>query len=318
MLRRGDQSPASLHDGISLRDTPTRRPGTTAPALASARIREKRRTENFPVASRLLPPAHRRHLLALYGFARTVDDVGDELGGDERVGDERGGNRLRALEKVSGQLDRLFAGTPPADPVFRELALTVRECGLPREPFDRLVEANRHDQLVRRYPTFDDLLAYCELSANPVGRLVLGVFGVSGDGLGTLSDRICTALQILEHCQDVGEDARAGRIYLPGEDLAAFGVREHDLLGGRATRALRALIGYQVQRAVRLLDEGRPLVARLPGTARVAVAGFLAGGRATAVALAGAGFGVLPCGPRPGKVRMAAEWTALLAAAGAR
>ncbi|MEU6641510.1 squalene synthase HpnC [Saccharomonospora sp. NPDC046836] len=278
------------------------------PVPSPQRVLAKARTENFPVALRLLPAAQRRHLLSIYAFARMVDDLGDESSGD----------RLTRLDTVSRELDRIYIGRAPAAPLYRNLAGTIRACGLPREPFERLVEANRRDQSVRRYRTFDDLLGYCTLSADPVGRLVLGVFGVTTPQREWLSDRICSALQVLEHCQDVAEDARAGRIYLPGEDLERFGVTEAALLAGQASRELRALVGYEVQRAVALLDEGMPLVGTLSGAARAAVAGYVAGGRATAVALADAGFDVWAGSPRPARARLAAEWAQLLFTGGAR
>ncbi|ASR35940.1 squalene synthase HpnC [Prauserella marina] len=278
----------------------------SVPALHG--VLAKARSENFPVASWLLPPAHRGHLLALYAFARMVDDIGDEAAGD----------RLRLLDAVSGDIARLFAGAAPTTKLYADLAATVHERGLPKEPFDRLIEANRQDQSVCRYRTFDDLLGYCALSADPVGRLVLGVFGADTPDRRVLSDRICSALQVLEHCQDVAEDVRQGRIYLPLADLDLFGVTESDLFAERAGRPLRALIGYEVQRAVAMLDEGAPLVATLRGTARVAVAGYVAGGRATAVAIASARFDVLAGTPKPAKTRTAAEWLRLLGKGGDR
>jgi squalene synthase HpnC len=254
------------------------------------------------VAARFLPARHRTHLLALYAFARHVDDIGDEAAGD----------RLAQLDAISADLDRLFAGTPPVDPVLRRLSATITACGLPREPFDGLVAANRQDQLVNRYDTYEQLLGYCELSANPVGRMVLGVFGADRPELTARSDAVCTALQLLEHCQDLGEDARADRIYFPREDLDAFGVGIDDLLAPAASRPVRALIGFQVQRATRLLDQGQSLVGKLEGFARAAIAGYIAGGRATAAAMVDAGFDVLSSTLRPTKSRTAAEWISLL------
>lgn len=289
-------------------DRATRGEDTAGRVPPLQRVLAKARGENFPVAMRLLPATHRRHLLALYSFARTVDDIGDEAPGD----------RIRLLDTVSADLDRLYAGAAPSGPLYRELAATIADCGLPREPFERLIDANRQDQAVHRYRTFDDLLAYCSLSADPVGRLVLGVFGADTPERRVLSDRICSALQVLEHCQDVVEDARTGRIYLPLDDLDRFGVGEDDLLAPRASRAVRALVGYEVQRAVHLLDEGTPLVGTLSGVARAAVAGYVAGGRATAVALADARFDVLATTPRPSRRRTLAEWAALFASGGAR
>ncbi|EHR50913.1 squalene synthase HpnC [Saccharomonospora marina XMU15] len=313
--------------------TPSAKPTSEGPPAALSaretlpsleRVYAQARQENFPVAARVLPPRYRRHLLALYAFARMVDDIGDDgptgpaPGSGSATPRNSASQRLRRLDEVSRNLDKVFSSTPPAEEIYRDLAATVRECGLPREPFERLVEANRHDQVVHRCPTFDDLLRYCTLSADPVGRLVLGVFGVDTAHRRVLSDRVCSALQVLEHCQDVAQDARAGRIYLPTEDMERFGVTEPDLLAPRANTAVRALVGFQTQRALRLLDEGAPLVDSLSGSARLAVAGYVAGGRATAHALAAAGFDVLTATPRPTRARTLLEFGRLLAAGGAR
>jgi phytoene/squalene synthetase len=208
------------------------------------------RHENFPVALWLLGPRLRRHLLAIYGFARLVDDVGDEVPGD----------RLALLDKLERELDA------PEHPVMRTLVATVRECRLPREPFLRLIEANRRDQSVTRYESLDELLDYCRLSAAPVGELVLRVFGTATPDRIALSDRICAALQIIEHLQDVDEDRARGRFYL----------------GSPTTPSNHAFASPADARS--LLEQGAPLVRQLRGRARLSVAGFLAGGR---VALAG-------------------------------
>jgi squalene synthase HpnC len=167
--------------------------------------------------------------------------------------------------------------------------------------------ANRQDQVVSRYQTFDELLAYCTLSANPVGRIVLRVFGALTPAREVLSDQVCTALQLAEHWQDVAEDFRAGRIYLPGEDLARFGVTEEDLAAPQASPQLRGLMAFEVERARQLLDKGAPLVGNLRGAARVAVAGYVAGGRAALAAIAGAGYDVLRVTPKPRRGRLVAE-----------
>ncbi|HXV92203.1 MAG TPA: squalene synthase HpnC [Pseudonocardia sp.] len=263
--------------------------------------------ENFPVASRLLPGRYRRRLLALYGWARLVDHAGDEAKGD----------RLALLDALEADLDRAFGGTPRL-PAVRELAATVAECGLPREPLARLIEANRVDQRVRRYRTFDDLLGYCHLSADPVGELVLRVFGCATPDRIARSDRVCSALQVLEHCQDVGEDAAAGRVYLPAEDLAEHGCTETDLTAPRASPGLRRVVALQVARARALLAEGEPLIRGLPPAARLAVCGYLAGGRATAAALAAADHDVLGVRVRPRRARVPAEWARLLVTGGRR
>ncbi|MFC7648636.1 squalene/phytoene synthase family protein [Streptosporangium lutulentum] len=157
-------------------------------------------------------------------------------------------------------------------PAVGTLAPTVETCSIPAQPFRRLVEANRRDQLVSRYDTFDDLLTYCELSANPVGHIVLHVFGMADPSRLALSDRVCTALQIIEHCQDVGEDHARGRVYLPGEDLRRFGCVESDLAGTTTPTRLRGVVALQTERAGRLLNEGDPLISSMTGFARVAVA----------------------------------------------
>ncbi|GAA2087585.1 squalene synthase HpnC [Actinomadura alba] len=275
----------------------------------------KARRENFPVASRLLPRRYRCHLMAVYGFARFVDDVGDEVAdaaGDEG-GDETGpGERLRRLGDIDADLIRLYAGQAPLLPVVRRLAPTVRQCSVPAEPFHRLVAANRRDQSVTRYDTFDDLLAYCELSANPVGHIVLHVFGAATPSRLALSDQVCSALQIIEHCQDVGEDYARGRVYLPGEDLRRFGCTEADLGGATAPARLRRVVALQARRAMRLLEAGDPLAASLSGFARTAVAGYIAGGRATVAALERAGHEVLGRSVRPHPARLPLEWSRVL------
>jgi len=186
-----------------------RPPAGPAPAEVMARAQG----ENFPVASRLLPRRHRSHLLAIYGFARLVDELGDSAQGD----------RLAALDWIERDLGRAYAGRAE-HPLMIALQRTLRECALPREPFARLIEANRTDQRVARYQSWEQLRGYCALSANPVGELVLRVFGKATPARIALSDSICTALQLIEHCQDVAEDFAAGRIYLPREELTRCGL----------------------------------------------------------------------------------------------
>ena len=175
--------------------------------------------ENFPVASRVLPRRVREHLLALYGFARLVDELGDTAAAGA-AGAGGTPDKLAALDWLEGELQRAYAGEA-RHPLLVRLQGTVCECALPREPFLRLIEANRVDQRVARYDTWEQLLGYCHLSADPVGELVLGVFGAATPERVARSDRICTALQLAEHWQDVAEDLRAGRIYLPPRTLRA-------------------------------------------------------------------------------------------------
>lgn len=280
---------------------------------------ERAGTENFPVASRVLPARVRADLMALYGWARLVDEIGDNLAGD----------RLAALDEVERQLRSALAdgagggGGPawspglgpqagqPLHPLVDQVAESVRRLGLPAQPLLDLVEANRQDQRVFRYETFADLVGYCRLSADPVGRMVLEIFGTSTPERVAWSDKICTALQLVEHWQDVAEDAVVGRIYVPQEDLRRFGVAEDQLLpppagdserGGKRRRAsanCRALMAFEASRARRMLDEGSPLVASLRGRLRVAVAGFVAGGHAALDALGAADFDIYADTPRP-------------------
>ncbi|MFC5818092.1 squalene synthase HpnC [Nonomuraea harbinensis] len=259
--------------------------------------------ENFPVALRMLPVHYRNHLAAVYGFARFVDDLGDE--GEP-------GDRLRLLDDVETDLDRLYEGSGPRLPVVRALTRTVESCAVPAEPFRRLLEANRRDQTVTRYDTFDDLLGYCELSANPVGHIVLHVFASADPPRLAWSDRVCSALQILEHCQDVGEDHARGRIYLPARDLRRFGCVEADLSSRATPGRLRRVVALQAVRAAEMLREGRPLVASLSGYARPAVAGYVAGGLATVAALDRAGHDVLRRAVRPRRGRLLAAWLRIL------
>jgi phytoene/squalene synthetase len=176
-----------------------------------------------------------------------------------------------------------------------------------------LIDANRMDQSVSRYETFDALLDYCALSAAPVGRLVLEIAGVDSESARRASDDVCNALQVLEHCQDVGEDGRNGRIYLPLADLRAAGVPESAVLAAQTSPALRGVVALQVRRARGLLGSGDQLLAELRGWARVAVAGYVAGGYATAVALERGDYGVLEHVLRPSRRRTATTALRLLA-----
>jgi squalene synthase HpnC len=264
--------------------------------------------ENFPVALRLLPARHRRHLTNLYFFARLTDDLGDEARDAET---DVTALRLRLLDELAADVDRIYAAGSdrdgPTSPVMRAMADTVRECGVPSKPLLDLIQANRQDQQVTRYQSFADLARYCELSANPVGQIVLYIFGAATPRRIALSDSICTALQLAEHWQDVAEDLGNGRIYLPGEDLERFGCTEADLAAPTAGPAVRQLMIFETDRASRLLDEGAPLVGTLRGAARLAVAGYLAGGRAALAAIRAQDHDVLRGTPRPGRQRLAAE-----------
>jgi squalene synthase HpnC len=223
--------------------------------------------ENFTVASALVGHQTQRHLRAIYGFARLVDDVGDEATGD----------RPALLEVVADELARVYDGVP-SHPVMIELQRTVVACRLPSGPFERLIEANRVDQVQTRYETFGQLLGYCQLSAAPVGELVLHVFDAATPERIALSDRVCAGLQVVEHLQDISEDYARGRIYMPQEDLIRFGCEDVDLAAS-ATDSRRALVAFEADRARGLLAVGAPLARTLPPRARLAIAGFVAGGQ---------------------------------------
>jgi squalene synthase HpnC len=255
-------------------------------------VMARAQSENFPVASRVLPRRARSHLLALYGFARLVDELGDAASGD----------RLAALDWLEEDLDRAFRGRAQ-HPLMARLTPTLRECALPREPFARLIEANRVDQRVSRYETWEQLRGYCALSADPVGELVLGVLGLATPERIALSDSICTALQLAEHCQDVAEDVAHGRVYLPREDLERFGCVIADLAAEHAGAPLQAVLAFEVARARRLLADGAPLIGELHGRERLAVGAFVAGGGAALDAIERAGYDVLPGPPRAGRGR---------------
>lgn len=268
-------------------------------------VMERAGGENFPVAARALSRRHRRGLLAVYGFARLADEIGDELVGD----------RLAALDWLEEELDRAYAGEA-RHPLLRTLQEALAEHALPREPFARLIEANRVDQRVSRYETWEQLEAYCELSANPVGELVLGVFDLATPERIALSDRVCTALQLVEHLQDVGEDLGRGRIYIPERDLARFGSSHEQLarLGGldslvpgagaaqavndSPSAGVRETVVFETERARELLAVGPTLVGSVPGRAKPAVAAFVAGGEAAVGEIERARYEVLGGVPR--------------------
>jgi squalene synthase HpnC len=265
------------------------------------------RHENFPVASLVLPRRVRSHLLAVYGFARLVDDSGDEAPGD----------RLALLDAIEADLEQVWGGRPQS-PLISRLQPTVLACNLDIDPFRKLIEANRRDQVVHRYEKLEDLLGYCALSANPVGELVLRIFGLANEERLRLSDKVCSALQLTEHWQDVAEDHAAGRIYLPAEDLARFGVAEADLGLPTAGAELRELMAFEVRRTRGLLDEGAPLARTLPVRPAFAVAGFVAGGRSALRAIERANYDVLGEQPRPGLLLRAAALAETLLQRGAR
>ncbi len=259
------------------------------PASASA-VAARARTENFPIASLLFPRAVRPHLRAIYGFARLVDILGDEYEGD----------RLAILDELEREVELCYEGEPSWE-VMRALQPTIRACDLPREPFLRLIEANRMDQRISQYATWVDLKHYCVHSADPVGRLVLGVLGRDEPEVVALSDDVCTGLQLVNFLQDVPRDLALGRIYLPAEDRACFGVIKLD----EPSVPLKRLLWYEAERARGLLGSGEELGRRLGGRVGRAVAVFARGGLAALEALERADWDVFNGRPRPSRARLA-------------
>ncbi len=267
----------------------TREPGVQTVRLEEARRRcralARRHGENFTVLSLLAPRALRTHLAVVYAYCRAVDDLGDEGRLPPKLSDvdcmpmPAGTGRLALLDAFEKELELAWAGRPES-PLFVALAATARELDLPIDPFRRLVEANRIDQTTTRYATYADLVHYCEHSAMPVGRIVLGLYRVQDEESARLSDATCTALQLANFWQDVKRDFAMGRVYLPQEDLDRFGVAEAELAADVGSEAFRQLMQFEVKRARALFAEGLPLVDRVSGHLRVDLALFSRGGLA--------------------------------------
>jgi squalene synthase HpnC len=256
-----------------------------------ASVARRARTENFPVASLLFPRRLRPHLRAVYGFARLVDILGDEVEA----------NRLAALDELEQEVDACYTGAPTW-PVMQALQPTIREFSLPREPFLRLIEANRMDQRIADYETWDDLREYCRHSADPVGRLVLGLLWLDREPqLVAASDDVCTGLQLVNFLQDVPRDLALGRIYLPAEDRRSFDVDRLD----RPSPELTELLRFEAERARALLAGGRILQDRIGGRVGRAVGLFARGGLAALAALERAQWDVFTQRPRPSRTRLA-------------
>ncbi|MGI9659607.1 MAG: squalene synthase HpnC [Gaiellaceae bacterium] len=246
--------------------------------------------ENFPVASLLAPRAARPHLRAIYGFARLVDNIGDEAEGD----------RLALLDDLEVELEACYRGAART-PHMQRLQVTIAEKNLPREPFRRLIEANRIDQRQDRYESWEDVRWYCMHSADPVGRLVLGIYDrLDQPDLVSMSDSVCTGLQLVNFLQDPPRDLALGRVYLPLEDLKAHGVRTREL-GGPVTDRFRGLMRFEAARAADLLEPGIELGRELKGRIGASVALFARGGMAALEALERADWDVFSQRPAPSK-----------------
>jgi squalene synthase HpnC len=247
----------------------------TPPSRAEAQVYcsrlARRHYENFTVASALLPRRLLRHFHTVYAYCRWADDLADETGGGARA--------QALLHWWREELLACYRGRPH-HPVFVALQETIRRFNIPPQPFLDLLSAFEQDQVVKCYDTFEQLLAYCRCSANPVGRLVLYLGSAFEEERAALSDHICTALQLANFWQDVARDLAIGRVYLPREDRARFGYSDADLAAQRFTPAFAELMRFEVDRTRELFSRGMPLAARMPEALRVDVELFVQGGLA--------------------------------------
>jgi len=263
-----------------------------APALAEAQAycRRLARThyENFSVATWFLPQRLRQHFFNVYAYCRISDDLGDEVGD--------AGASLQLLDEWEAELEACYQGGP-RHPVFVALGETVRLFDIPRQPFSDLLTAFRQDQRITRYATFDELIGYCRYSANPVGRLVLYLCGYRDAERQQLSDFTCSALQLANFWQDVSVDYAKGRIYLPLEDLARFGVTEADIAAKNNSPAFCEMMKFEVARAREWFAKGLPLAGKVNSELAIDIELFSRGGQQILKAIELQGCAVL--GRRP-------------------
>jgi squalene synthase HpnC len=264
----------------------------SAPSLAQSHeyCRRLARThyENFSVATWFLPKRLRQDFLNVYAYCRISDDLGDEVGDPAAS--------LALLDQWQSELDACYAGAP-RHPVFVALAETVRKFDIPKHEFSDLLIAFRQDQIITRFPTFNEVLSYCRYSANPVGHLVLYLCGYRDPERQQLSDFTCTALQLANFWQDVTVDYAKGRIYLPLEDLQKYSVSEEDIPQDRNTPAFCEMMKFEVQRAREWFDRGLPLIQQVDKALAVDLELFSRGGREILNAIERQDFTVL--GRRP-------------------
>ena len=224
--------------------------------------------ENFTVGSLLLPRSYRPAFYAVYAFCRHTDDLGDEVPGD----------RLAQLDAWENALGEAFNGAEPSHPILLALQDVVRRFDIPITLFRKLIQANRIDQEGGRFQTYDELLHYCDHSANPVGRMVLYVVGDRAEESHELADSTCTALQLANFWQDVKRDYDKGRIYIPLDDMERFGYAEEELAAGVVNENFRRLMAFEVDRAQQLFEQGLRLIERLDGRIKFDIALFSRGG----------------------------------------
>src|SRR5271169_3083106 len=277
----------------------------SAPSLDQAQeyCRRLARThyENFSVATWFLPRHLRQDFLNVYAYCRISDDLGDEVGDPTAA--------LALLDEWQSQLDACYEGVP-RHPVFVALAETVRKFSIPKHEFSDLLIAFRQDQNVTRFETFDDVLAYCHYSANPVGHLVLYLCGYHDVERQQLSDYTCTALQLANFWQDVSVDYGKGRIYLPLEDLRRFSVTEDDLAQNRNTSDFRQMMKFEVGRAREWFTRGIPLGGKVDHELAIDIELFSRGGQEILNAIERQNFAVLgrrPAISKPRKLALVAR-----------
>lgn len=227
--------------------------------------------ENFPVASILMPRRLRKPVAAIYHFARAADDIADE-------GESSNEKRLKRLDEFRAELARIANNETPLTPLFQNLAAEVHQHSLPMQPFYDLLDAFSQDVVKKRYANFDEVLDYCRRSANPVGNLLLHLYGEATPVNIAYSDAICTGLQIINFWQDVAKDYAIGRIYLPLDELALYGVSEEQIAQGISNDAWRALMKFQVKRARAMMVSGKPLGSILTGRIGLEMRMIIAGG----------------------------------------
>jgi squalene synthase HpnC len=227
--------------------------------------------ENFPVASWLVPSRLRGAVVAIYAFARSADDIADE-------GDATPDARLAALDRYVVMLERIERGEEMVEPPFAALAVAIRAQALPLAPLRALLSAFQQDVVKTRYADFPDLADYCARSANPVGRLLLHLYGIDDDAARAQSDSICTGLQLANFWQDIAIDWSKGRVYLPQDDLRRFGIDDAQIGAGRCDEPWAQLVAFEVARTRSLLESGRPLTRMLPLRLKLELNMVVAGG----------------------------------------
>ncbi|MEO7005083.1 MAG: squalene synthase HpnC [Acidobacteriaceae bacterium] len=253
--------------------------------------------ENFHVATWFLPKRFRPHFQSIYAYCRISDDLGDEVGDAQQS--------LALLDFWNRELDACYRGEA-RHPVFIALAETIRVCNIPKKPFADLLIAFRQDQTVLRYRTMEDVFDYCRNSANPVGHLVLYACGYREPELVRLSDFTCTALQLANFWQDVREDERRNRIYLPLDDMERFGVSAEQIQERRFTPEFRALMQHEVRFAENLFEQGKFLLQRVDRELAIDLALFTSGGQEILRAIVRQDYDVLRARPVISRPRKAA------------